>query len=103
MNARTQITMDPELQRRAHAKAAELGVSFAEYVRRLVAQDLGEPRRNVDVSVLFDLGSSREPTDIARDKDKMIGEALWGEHLRKIGRKAARKPRRRGQSGTGRS
>ena len=39
MTARTQITMDPELQRRAHAKAADLGLSFAEYVRRLVAHD----------------------------------------------------------------
>jgi hypothetical protein len=51
MNSRTQITMDPELQRRAHAKAAELGLSFAEYVRRLVAHDLGEPRRNTPISL----------------------------------------------------
>lgn len=42
MNVRTRITMDPEVQRRAHAKAAELGISFAEYVRRLVAR----PGRN---------------------------------------------------------
>ena len=55
MNARTQITMDPEMQRRAHAKAADLGISFAEYVRRLVANDLGEPKPSVDVSVIFDL------------------------------------------------
>ena len=96
MNARTQITMDPELQRRAQAKAAELGLSFAEYVRRLVANDLGEPKRKVDVSVLFDLGDSREPTDIARDKDRMIGEALWSEHRRKIGRR----PHRRAPPGT---
>ena len=41
MNARKQITMDPEMQRRAHKKAADLGISFAEYVRRLVAVDLG--------------------------------------------------------------
>ena len=27
MNARTQITLDPEMQRRAHEKAAELGIS----------------------------------------------------------------------------
>jgi hypothetical protein len=87
MNARTQITMDPELQRRAHAKAAELGLSFAEYVRRLVAHDLGEPKRKADVSLLFDLGASREPTDVARDKDKMLGEAVWDEHLRKTGGK----------------
>ena len=75
MNARAQITMDPELQRRAHAKAAELGLSFAEYVRRLVAHDLGQPRRNADISLLFDLGASHEPTDIARNKDQMLGEA----------------------------
>jgi hypothetical protein len=78
MNARTQITMDPELQRRAHAKAAELGISFAEYVRRLVADDLGEPKApKPDISIVFDLGASEEPTDIARDKDKMIADALW--------------------------
>jgi hypothetical protein len=88
MNARTQITMDPALQRRAHAKAAELGISFAEYIRRLVAGDLGEARKTKpDISIMFDLGASDEPTDIARDKDKMIGEAVWQEYLRKTGRK----------------
>jgi hypothetical protein len=98
MNARTQITMDPEMQRRAHAKAEELGISFAEYVRRLVAQDLGEQKPKADISIIFDLGTSGEPTDIARDKDKMIGEAVWDEYLRDIGRKPRRrrrpKPRR---------
>jgi hypothetical protein len=62
--------MDPDLQRRAYAKAAELGLSFAEYIRRLVARDLGEPRCKAPISLLFDLGGSREPTDIARDKDR---------------------------------
>ena len=84
--------MDADRQRRAHAKAAELGISFAEYVRRLVADDLGEPKRKVDVSILFDLGASAEPTDIARDKDKMLGEAVWAEYLRKTGRKKRRMP-----------
>jgi hypothetical protein len=101
MNARTQITMDPELQRRAHAKAAELGLSFAEYVRRLVAHDLGEPKRKTDISFLFDLGASREPTDIARDKDQMIGEAVWREHSPKIARKTRGRARRRIRSETG--
>ncbi|MBX9846076.1 MAG: hypothetical protein K2Z80_30155 [Xanthobacteraceae bacterium] len=95
MNARTQITMDPELQRRAQAKAAELGISFAEYIRRLVAGDLGETRKTrPDISIMFDLGASDEPTDIARDKDKMIGEAVWQEYLHETGRK----PRRRKQN-----
>jgi hypothetical protein len=76
MTARAQITMDPELQRRARAKAAQRGLSFAEYVCRLVAHDLGEPKRKTDISLLFDLGASREPTDVARDKDQMTGEAV---------------------------
>jgi len=91
MNARTQITMDPELQRRAHKKAAELGISFAEYVRRLVAVDLGEPKPKPDISMIFDLGASDGPTDIARDKDKLVGEAVWANYLRKVGRKPRRK------------
>jgi hypothetical protein len=102
MSARTQITMDPELQRRAQAKAAELGLSFAEYVRRVVSYDLGEPKPKADISLLFDLGASREPTDIARDKNKMIGEAVWNEHLRKTGERSGGKPRRRARSGTSR-
>ncbi|HXF52955.1 MAG TPA: hypothetical protein VNK52_02420 [Hyphomicrobiaceae bacterium] len=95
MIARTQITMDAEMQRRAHAKAAELGISFAEYVRRLVAQDLGEAKPKADVSVVFDLLTEGEPTDIARDKDKLIGDAVWQEHLAETRRKPQRKRRRR--------
>jgi len=95
MNARTQITMDGELQRRAQAKAAELGISFAEYIRRLVAGDLGETKKaKPDISVLFDLVDEGPPTDIARDKDKMIGEAVWQEYLRDIGRLPKRNDRR---------
>jgi hypothetical protein len=91
MNARIQITMDPELLRRARAKSTELGISFAEYVRRLVADDLGELKSKRDVSIVFDLAASDEPTDIARDKDKMLGEAVWAEYLRKTGRKWRRR------------
>ena len=66
MNARRQITMDPEMQRRAHAKAAELG------------------KPNSDISVIFDLVTEGEPTDITRDKDKMIGDAVWQEYLQDV-------------------
>lgn len=90
MTTRTQITMDPEMQRRAHAKAAELGISFAEYVRRVIANDLGEPKPKADISIFFDLvDDDGPPTNIARDKDKMIGEAVWDNYLRKMGRKPA--------------
>ncbi len=81
------------MQRRAQAKAADLGISFAEYMRRLVANDLGEPKPKTDISIIFDLGASSEPTDIARDKDKMIGEAAWEEHLRDMGRRPRRRNR----------
>ncbi len=74
------------MQRRAQAKAAEFGISFAEYMRRLVAQD---PK--ADISIMFDLIDEGPPTDIARDKDKMIGEAVWDNYLRKLGRRPRRK------------
>ncbi|MBV9636523.1 MAG: hypothetical protein JOZ40_18030 [Methylobacteriaceae bacterium] len=65
-------------------KAAELGIRCAEYVRRLVARDLGKPGQSSDVSIIFDLVDG-PPTDIAREKDKMVGEAVWKEHLRDKG------------------
>ena len=87
MSARTQITIDSELQRRAQARAADLRISFAEYMRRLLASDLGEREPKTDISILFDLIDEGPPTDIARDKDKMIGQAVWADYLRKTARK----------------
>jgi hypothetical protein len=87
MNARTQITLDPEMQRRAHAKAAELGISFAEYMRRLVASDLGPAGKAADISIIFNLVDEGPPTNVARDKDKMVAEAVWTEHRRKTGKR----------------
>jgi len=90
MNARTQITLDSEMQRQARRKAAELGISFAEYVRRLVARDLGSLRpRKADISILFDLIDEGPETNIARVKDKMIGDAVWDEHRHKTTRTRA--------------
>src|SRR6266536_6626104 len=98
MNIRKQIVLDEETQRRAEARAAELGVSFPDYMLRLLADDLAQqdvkPRTaspgKPDVSIFFDLITDGPPTDIARDKDAMIGEAVWDEHLRSIGRKQTR-------------
>ena len=77
------------MQRRAHARAAELGISFAEYVRRLLSQDLGEPKSKADISLVFNLVTDGPPTNVARDKDKMLAEAVWHEHQRTIGRKGS--------------
>jgi hypothetical protein len=78
MMARTQITLDPELHRMARERAAELGISLAEYIRRLVARDVAPARAPVDVSAFFNLGSSGG-SDIARHKDEYIGQALEDE------------------------
>ena len=82
---RTVISIERDLYERARERAEELGVSFAEFVRTLLVEKLGESRPRVDPSIIFNLGSSGTPTDIARDKDKMIGEAVWAEYLRETG------------------
>ena len=74
MMARTQITLDPELQRRARQRASDLGCSLAEYVRRLLVRDLGERKAKADISMIFNLGNSGG-SNIAKDKDEMIGQA----------------------------
>lgn len=76
MMSRTQVSLEPELQRKAQRRAAELGVSFAEYVRNLVARDLGGRRRKGNISLVFNLGSSSPGADVARQKDVMVGEAV---------------------------
>ncbi len=77
MMSRTQLSFEHEMLRDAHERAEELGISLAEYVRRLVAADLEGEEPPVDRSVVFDLGSSGG-SDIARDKDAMLREAFTG-------------------------
>jgi hypothetical protein len=55
MMARMQITLQPEFQRRARRRASDLRVSLAEYIRRLVARDLGSAAAP---GLVFDLGNS---------------------------------------------
>jgi plasmid stability protein len=83
MMSRTQISLDPELQRRARQRAAKLGVSFAEYVRRVVERDLerkSPPRPGA--AAVFDLGAS-VGADIARDKDDMVAAAFSSRSRRR--------------------
>ncbi len=86
MMSRTQITLDPEMQRRARQRAGDLGVSLAGYVRRLVARDLGSARAKAAPVLVFDLGSSGG-SDIAKDKDAMIAEAFTPPHAKSRRRK----------------
>jgi hypothetical protein len=67
--------MDSQIHHRARQRASELGVSLAEYVRRLVARDLARPQANADVACVFDLGQSGG-ADVAKNKDAMIAEVV---------------------------
>ena len=83
MTSRSQISLDPELQRRAHRRAAEQGISFAEYVRSLVRRDLLAPAEpKADISAIFDLGDSGG-SDVANHKHEYIGDAVDAAHPRR--------------------
>ncbi|MGA9641956.1 MAG: hypothetical protein WBQ72_11200 [Terriglobales bacterium] len=89
--SRTQITLEGQAHRRARQRASELGVSLAEYMRRLVARDLAEPQAKGDVACIFDLGISGG-SDVAKNKDAMIADAFQGSR-EKSGRRVGRSPR----------
>jgi hypothetical protein len=52
-----------------------MGISFAEYVRRLVVRDLGGAKSTASPAAMFDLGSSGG-SDIAKNKHAMVAEAF---------------------------
>jgi hypothetical protein len=95
MAARNQITMDETLRRRASQRAAELGLSFAEYVRRVIADDLGEMRRKGNIAAVFDLVTDGPVTDIAREKDAILADAVRLEQRRKTTARATASRRNR--------
>ena len=77
--SRTQIKLEPEIQRRARQRASDMGISFAEYVRRLVVRDINSSQTAVNPAVVFDLGASGG-SDVARNKRAIIAEAFASAH-----------------------
>lgn len=83
---RTQIAIDSEHLHRAKERAAELGVSFAAYMRRLLAQDLAEPLREADIpreadiSMICGLGASGR-SDISANKGRYLAEAIAADKI----------------------
>ena len=75
MMVRTQISLSADDHRRAKRRAADLGVSLAEYVRRAIARDLGAAERPADAAVLFALGDSGR-SDVASSKDARVADAI---------------------------
>jgi hypothetical protein len=87
--ARTEITLEPEIHLRARQRARDLGVSLAEYVRNLIRTDLAlAPRASIDVSCLFNLGSSGG-SDISKHKDSLVAEAFHAARKQSRRRRAS--------------
>lgn len=85
MMERTQISLPAEDLSRAKARASDLGISLAEYIRRLLTQDLEEHPAPVGISAVFDLFDSGG-SDVTRFKDRYIFDALNAEHERETRR-----------------
>lgn len=85
MMVRMQISLAEEDHRQIKARAAERGISVAEYIRRLVAGDMAPERPRGGIERIFNLGSSGH-SDISAHKDEYIGEAVAWEHERSVNR-----------------
>ncbi|MDE0669708.1 MAG: ribbon-helix-helix protein, CopG family [Acidimicrobiia bacterium] len=72
---RTQIALDAEQHALVKHKAADLGISMAEYIRRLVERDLQQAGPRADVSDIFGIGDSGG-SDIAVNRKHATAEAI---------------------------
>ena len=74
----TKVLLDPSLWAAAKRRADELGLSVSAYIRELIRSDDAAARDACcDIAPLVGiLGSAGEPSDIDRDKHKMIDEAF---------------------------
>lgn len=81
MASRMQVSLDCETHQHARRRASQLGVSLAEYFRRLVSRDLAGLETNADVDRIFDLGDSGG-SDFARNKTEMIAGAMASSRKR---------------------
>ena len=72
---RTQIALEPEQHALVKRKAADLGISMAEYIRRLVERDLRQAGPRADISDIFGLGDSGG-SDIAVDRKRATAESI---------------------------
>ena len=99
MSARTQITVDPDLQRRARGRPEDgrSALDPRDPARRSHARVLTDVQEQptADISIFFDLVKDGPATDIAHDKDKMLSGAVWDNYLRKVGRQPRRSKRQK--------
>ena len=75
MRVRTRISLDLALLRRGKARARELGLSFAGYVRRLLIEDLEKEPRPADLSAICASGESGR-SDLSENEGRHLAEAI---------------------------
>jgi hypothetical protein len=87
MTVHVTISLEDEPLAQARREAQRLGIALETYLSHLVQTNLPAPgpavQDKLGISAIFGIGASSEPTDVGRDKDAMLGEAAWNEHLRK--------------------
>ncbi len=71
---RTIITMPDHMHAQAKQRAAELGISFAEFARRLFEKELSLPAPQGDIDSICGMVTGT-PFDMASDGQRIIGEA----------------------------
>ena len=74
------IELEGDELKRARLAAEAEGVAVEAYARSLIVTNLPS-LKEICLSRIIGMASTGEPTDIARDKDKLIGEAVWQEYL----------------------
>lgn len=71
---RTVITIPDQIHAKAKQRAAELGISFAEFARRLFEKELEAPTPQGDIEAICGMVSG-SPFDMARDGNEIAAEA----------------------------
>jgi hypothetical protein len=89
MTVQITVPIDDASLERARSAAAARGMTVEDYVAELVRLRFPSVEHPVNghVSSIFGLVKDGEPTDIAKDKDKLIGEAVWQEYLEETNQK----------------
>jgi len=83
MTIRVTVPIDEGSLERARAEAHIRGQTVEAYLASLIEERLPPALHAAkgDVTSIFGLVQEGERTDIARDKGKLIGDAVWQEYL----------------------
>ena len=76
---RTQIALEASQHARVRQKAASLGITMAEYIRRLVDQDLAGVGPEASPSTIIGIGRSGG-SDIAGEGSRAVMDAVAARH-----------------------